>query len=136
MMRDTDTHPLDSTVRIFGSRGFIVVFTVISISLGCVLSVTQENWVWLGRFGSLISISGLLATSSPLFIKGIYKSQSGAGRLASMDERGRLVTTTAKEREIGDTMILGIAIAVLGGLVGAFGEPAGEAIYTMLEQCL
>lgn len=53
-----------------------------------------------------------------------------------MDENGRLVTTTPKEREIGDTMILGIAIAVLGGLVGAFGEPAGEAIYAMFEPCL
>lgn len=89
----------------------------------------HENWSWINRFGAVVIVAGLLFTMSPLFSDGIYKSQSGAGRLADLHIDGTPIITTAEERKVGSNVALGIVITAIGTLTNAFGDLLGNCVY-------
>ena len=78
---------------------------------------------------ALAAVTGLLFTMSPTFAKGIYKSQSGAGRTGSLAPDGSLITTTEEERKIGNNVAAGIVITILGTLMNAFGDMVAGRLF-------
>lgn len=66
---------------------------------------------------------------SPTFTKGVYLSQSQAGRWADVDTEGRVITTTKEEREIGRNVAYGILLTILGTVLWGFGDLIFAAIW-------
>lgn len=127
--QNPDKHLLDPIVKPLASRAFLIVISLAAISAGIVLSVTHKDWSWVNRFGAVVIVAGLLFTMSPLFSKGIYKSQSSAFRFADRRSDSTTITTTAEERRIGNNVALGIIITAIGTLTNAFGDILGGYVY-------
>jgi hypothetical protein len=127
--RNPDNHLLDPLVKPLASRAFLIVVSLTALSAGIIFSVTHEDWTWINRFGAIVIVIGLLFTMSPLFSKGIYKSQSGAGRFAQKHTDGTLITTTPEERIIGNNIVLGIIVTAVGTLTNAFGDLLANSMY-------
>lgn len=127
--RNPDDHLLDPLVKPLASRIFLIVISLAAIGAGIFISVIYKDWSWINRFGAVVIVVGLLFTMSPLFSNGIYKSQSDAGRLADLHTDDTLITTTPEERKIGNNVILGIIVTVIGTLTNAFGDLLGACVY-------
>lgn len=117
-----DTHKLDKFAKCFANRSGIVLITILILLLGIGFSIQCNKPEYINRAGSLITIAGLLLTMSPIFINGIYKSQSSCGRWSKKDENGNLVTTTPQERYAGINILYGIVISIIGTIVSTFGD--------------
>ena len=127
--RNPDNHLLDPLVKPLASRSFLIVASLAALCAGIILSVSHKDWTWINRFGAMIIVIGLLFTMSPLFSKGIYKSQSGAGRFAHKHTDGSLITTIPEERIIGNNIVLGVIVTAAGTLINAFGDLLASSIY-------
>ncbi|WP_139211623.1 hypothetical protein [Pseudomonas sp. NFACC08-1] len=128
--RNPDNHLLDPLVKPLASRFFLIAVSLAAFSAGIILSVSHKDWTWINRFGAIVIVIGLLFTMSPLFSKGIYKSQSGAGRLAHMHTDGTLITTIPEERTIGNNIVFGIIVTAAGTITNAFGDLLASNIYS------
>lgn len=117
-----DKHLLDPLIKPFSNIWFILFIAISATVAGIYIGLIKSDWSWINRFGAINIVSGLLLTMSPMFKKGIYLSQSGAGMFASLDPQGRTVTTTDKERKIGNAVALGVLIAFFGTIQNAFGD--------------
>ncbi|XKE43797.1 hypothetical protein LG302_10395 [Halomonas organivorans] len=129
-----DSHPLDKFIRPFGNSWFCLALFVMAITAGVVMSIQQENWQWVNRFGGVATISGLLLTLSPIFVRGVYKSQASIGLWASLDGDGNTVETTEEDRHVGRRVALGIALSLIGTLVTSFGDIAASSLVTSLPE--
>jgi hypothetical protein len=123
-----DKHFLDPIIKPFGSSAFCLTICMGSLAAGIWLGIRTSEWLWLNRFGGIIIVSGILLTTSPLFSRGIYISQSGAGRWAELDAEGKVASTTKEDREIGRRVALGLVVTVIGTILNAFGDLIGAAI--------
>ncbi|MGP0170555.1 hypothetical protein ACSVIJ_01600 [Pseudomonas sp. NCHU5208] len=125
-----DKHPLDPLMKLFACRCFLILVFVTAMMAGVFLSILKQDWTWLNRFGAVVIVTGLLFTMSPLFSNGIYKSQSGAGRMGDLGADGSVTTTTPEERKIGNNVALGIIVTIIGTLTNAFGDLLGSSLYS------
>jgi len=132
--RGVDSHLLDPWVQWLANRTFLYVLVVVSLIAGVGLSIWKGDWTMLNRFGAVIAVAGLLFTMTPMFSNGIYRSQSGAGRLGDL-QGDDLVTTTAEERRIGSSVAAGIMVSIMGALVNAFGDLGGSWLYSFWPLC-
>lgn len=117
-----DIHPFDRYVKAFSNHRFVISLSVLAFFAGIALSLYNNNWLWFSRFGSIVTVSGLLLTMSPVFYKGIYMSQSDAGIFADLDEQGNTMTTNEDDRRVGRSVFTGIVISVIGTLIWGFGD--------------
>ncbi len=117
-----DKNLLDPLIKHFAKVWFILLIVVSATLAGIYVGYIKSDWTWVNRFGAINIVSGLLLTMSPMFAKGIYLSQSGAGKYASEDPQGRTITTTEEERKIGCAVALGVVIAICGTIQNAFGD--------------
>ncbi len=127
-----DIHKFDKFIKFLGSANYVMAFAFLMIACGVVISTITKEWMWFSRFGALVTISGLLLTSSPLFVKGIYLSVSGAFGFASRDEDGNSRVVTPQARKIGDAVFLGIVITIFGTLIWGFGDLLDD-LFNVLE---
>ncbi len=126
--KNPDRHPLDPYLKIFSYRCFLITVFIISMMLGVFISILKKDWSWINRFGAVVIVIGLLFTTSPMFANGIYKSQSGAGRNASVADDGSTITTSEEERKIGNNVALGVVVTIIGTLTNAFGDLVGSSL--------
>lgn len=120
-----DIHFLDEKIKILGSRKFLLIFCGAMLFLGILLSILLNHWLWFSRFGSLVTISGIIMMSSPLFVRGIYRSHSLAGTFAEKDENGDTRTTTVEDRNIATNVLIGIITSIVGTAIWGFGDLVG-----------
>jgi hypothetical protein len=59
---------------------------------------------------------------SPMFTRGIYKSQAHTFGFSEEDEEGNIQTTDQEDRRIGNAVFMGLIITILGALINTFGE--------------
>ena len=123
-----DKHCFDKYIKLLGNRYFAMVFTIIMLIVGTWISIKNDNWMWFSRFGSLITISGLFLTMSPIFIRGIYLSQSQSFKFAGNDEDGDITTTIPEDKKIGTNAFIGIIISIIGTVIWGFGDLLGQII--------
>jgi len=121
-----DTHSFDPYIKFLGNKKAVIIFALLMAVLGGALSVINSDWLWFSRFGSLITIAGLLLISSPSFVKGIYLSNASVGFLADMDDEGNTVVTTEEDRKIGRKIFSGIIITIIGTVIWGFGDLIGK----------
>lgn len=123
-----DKHRFDRYLRPLGNPWVIGPISILLLIIGVVISIRQNDWEWLSRMGSLITIVGLLLTMSPMFIRGIYKSQAHAFNFSEEDEEGNNQSTDQEDRRIGNAVFMGVIITILGALINTFGEFTGVLI--------
>lgn len=121
-LSDYDRHPFDPYVKALANKWLILAFCFVAAVAGLTLSVQTGVWLWLSRFGAVITVAGLLLTMSPVFHKGIYISQSDAGKLAEKDEHGKTMITSEDDRRIGRSVFTGILISIIGTVIWGFGD--------------
>jgi len=121
-----DVHRFDRYIKFLGNRNAVIIFAVLMASIGTLLSVVSCEWLWFSRFGSLITVAGLLLTSSPTFDQGIYAASSSAFSFAELDDNGKIMTTTKNDREIGSKIFSGIIVTIGGALIWGFGDLIGR----------
>ncbi len=117
-----DMHRLDRIVKILESKAVIILFAVCMAIAGVVLSVVHSEWLWFSRFGSLITVAGLLLISSPSFIMSDVSNVS----LVAVDENQNEMITDKKQRQVGSEICAGIIISILGTVVWGFGDLIGQ----------
>lgn len=132
--RGLDSHPLDAWIQWLSRRTFIYFLVLASLLAGVSLSIWKGDWTMVNRFGAVIAVAGLLFTMAPVFSNGIYRSQSGAGRLGDL-QGDDLVTTTPEERRVGSDVAIGIVISIAGALLNAFGDLGGSWLYSFWPLC-
>lgn len=120
-----DIHFLDRFIKPFGNAPFVLILAFGSALLGGYLSLHFSDWTWFSRLGSVITVSGLLLVSSPVFDKGIYISQGQRFQIMSQDEQGHPRTTNEKSRKSGNKVLIGILVSIIGTLVWGFGDLLG-----------
>lgn len=123
--KNPDKHPLDPYLKIFSCRCFLITSFIIAMMLGVFISVIKKDWSWINRFGAVVIVVGLLFTTSPMFVNGIYKSQAGARRYGSISSDGSTITTIIEERKIGNNVALGVVVTIIGTITNAFGDLIG-----------
>jgi len=121
-LSDYDRHPFDPYVRALANKWLILAFCLVAAIAGVMLSVQTGVWLWFSRFGAVITVAGLLLTMSPVFHKGIYISQSDAGKWAEQDEHGKTMITSEDDRRIGRSVFTGILISISGTVIWGFGD--------------
>lgn len=121
-----DVHVLDKFIKPFGSSVFVLTLATTSALIGIYLSQRGCDWTWFSRFGSVITVAGLLLVSSPVFDKGVYLSHASAFGFASRDKDGNSRITDETSRRTGKKVLIGIAISVLGTLAWGFGDLIGK----------
>ena len=121
-----DIHFLDRTIKPFGSSAFVLVLAFGSTVLGAYLSFRCSDWSWFSRFGSVITVSGLLLVTSPVFDQGVYRAHAKAFGFASRDEDGNTRTTTEESKKTGNKVLVGIAVSIVGTFVWGFGDLIGR----------
>lgn len=94
--------------------------------LGIVMSLIYSDWFWFSRFGSLITVAGLLLISSPSFVKGIYLSNASCFGLGGQDEDGNTMVTNEEDRKLGSKIFSGIVVTIVGTLIWGFGDLIGK----------
>ena len=117
-----DNHKFDYLVKYLANRFAIIFISILTLLIGLGFSIQLGNSSYINRFGGIVVILGRLLTMSPFFLNGIYKSQSACGRWTSVDSNGKMLTTTAAERHIGDNVFYGVVISIIGTLVNSFGD--------------
>jgi hypothetical protein len=104
----------------------VIVFAVLMASIGILLSIIKSEWLWFARFGSIITVAGLLLISSPSFVKGIYLSNASAFALAELDSDENTMVTNEGDRKIGSKIFSGIVITIIGTVIWGFGDLIGK----------
>ena len=117
-----DRHRFDPYLRPFGNPRVVVPVSIVIMIIGALLSHWFQDWSWFSRMGSLVAVAGLLLTMSPMFSRGIYMSQAQAFGFAEEAEEGKSQVTRPEDRRIGNTVFVGVILAILGALIGAFGD--------------
>jgi len=120
-----DIHVLDRFIKPFGSILFVLCLTFASVLLGVLLSIYCSDWTWFSRFGSVITVSGLLLVSSPVFDQGVYRAHAKAYAFGSKDENGDSKVTDEESRKTGNKVLVGIVVSIAGTLVWGFGDLLG-----------
>jgi len=121
-----DVHKFDPYIKFLGDKKAVIGFAIVMAIIGISLSIIKSDWLWFSRFGSLITIAGLLLLSSPSFVKGIYLSNASAFGFASLDEDGNTRVTNEEDRKLGSKIFSGIVITILGTVVWGFGDLIGK----------
>ena len=121
-----DVHKFDLYIKFFGNKIAVIIFAFTMCVLGICLSIWQSEWLWFSRFGSLITIAGLLLLSSPSFIKGIYLSNASSFNFAELDKDGGTQVTNEDDRKIGSQIFSGIIITIFGTIIWGFGDLIGK----------
>ena len=111
---------LDKFIRPFGSSVFVLILAITSALIGIYLS--QRYWTWFSRFGSVITVAGLLLVSSPIFDQGVYLSHASAFGFGNKDEHGDSQITDETSRKTGNKVLIGIVVSICGTLVWGFGD--------------
>ncbi|WP_281213487.1 hypothetical protein [Shewanella insulae] len=124
----TDIHPFDKIIKPLGSVWFISLLIVFSIIAGVCLSVVLKNWTWFGRFGSIITIAGLLLSNSNVFADGIYLSHRANGQLPIKKKSGEVQWTNQESRTKGKRVFWGVVYAILGTVIWGFGDLLGPLL--------
>ncbi len=117
-----DIHVLDKFIRPFGSSVFVLILAITSASIGIYLSQRYRDWTWFSRFGSVITVAGLLLVSSPIFDQGVYLSHASAFGFGNKDEHGDSQITDETSRKTGNKVLIGIVVSICGTLVWGFGD--------------
>lgn len=121
-----DIHKFDKYIKPFGNKIAIIIFAVCMAMLGIVMSLIYSDWFWFSRFGSLITVAGLLLISSPSFVKGIYLSNASCFGLGGQDEDGNTMVTNEEDRKLGSKIFSGIVVTIVGTLIWGFGDLIGK----------
>ena len=58
----------------------------------------------------------------PIFIRGIYRSQSRVGVYGGEDANGNPITTFTEDKKIGINVFIGIIISIIGTIIWGFGD--------------
>lgn len=122
MIKNLDNHPLDNFINFFASKVLLFFTSVYSLIAGICFSLVYEDPSYIVRFSSLITLSGLFLTLSPVFVRGIYKSQSGAGSFCSINKDGESTITNESDRIVGSNVFFGILLSIFGALTSSFGD--------------
>ncbi len=117
-----DIHRFDRYIKFLGNKKAVITFAILMGSSGILLSIYSSDWLWFSRFGSLITVAGLLLISSPSFVKGIYLSNASYFGFAQRDDDGNTMVTNEEGREIGSKIFSGIIITIIGTVVWRFGD--------------
>lgn len=117
-----DMHRLDRIVKVLESKAVIIFFAVCMAIAGVVLSVVNSEWLWFSRFGSLITVAGLLLISSPSFLA----SDTPAVSLVKIDDSYDNEVINRKQRKVGSETFTGIIISIMGTVVWGFGDLIGQ----------
>lgn len=121
-----DIHRFDRYIKFLGNKKAVVTFAVLMGLSGILLSIINSEWSWFSRFGSLITVAGLLLISSPSFVKGIYLSNAAAFSFAEKDSDGNTMVTNDEGRKIGSKIFTGIVITIMGTVIWGFGDLVGQ----------
>lgn len=121
-----DIHRFDPYIKFFGNKNAVIVFAISMSLLGVALSIVNSNWFWFSRFGSLITVAGLLLISSPLFTRGIYLSNASAFGFAELDGDGNVMVTSDSDRKMGRKIFSGVVITIIGTVIWGFGDLVGQ----------
>lgn len=117
-----DIHSLDGLFYYIGSRWVMIPLWVSTVVIGALVSIADDDWTWLARFGALGVMIGTLLTLSPLFRGGIYLSNAHAFGFASMDEEQKTTATSPESRSTSINMVIGIVLIVFSSVINAFGD--------------
>ncbi|MCP4989438.1 MAG: hypothetical protein GY928_26285 [Colwellia sp.] len=118
-----DKHPFDPLIKYFGNTCVVSVFCFLALSIGVFLSIYTSCWTWFGRFGSVVTIAGLLLMNSTLFSEGIYLSHGASGHMQTKHKGDtQIKKTNSQSRKKGTQVFLGIIYAVIGTLIWGFGD--------------
>ncbi len=117
-----DMHRLDRIVKILESKSVIILFAACMAVAGIALSVVHSEWLWFSRFGSLITVAGLLLISSPSFLA----SDTPAVSLVKIDDSYEREAINRKQRKVGSETFTGIIISIMGTVVWGFGDLIGQ----------
>ncbi len=117
-----DMHRLDRIVKILESKAVIIFFAICMAVAGVVLSIVHSEWLWFSRFGSLITIAGLLLISSPSFLA----SDTPTVSLVDIDGGYESENSSNKQRKVGSETFTGIIISITGTVVWGFGDLIGQ----------
>ncbi len=121
-----DIHNFDRYIKSLGNKKGVIVFALSMALLGAALSIINSDWYWFSRFGSLITIAGLLLISSPSFVKGIYLANASSFGFAERDSDGNTMVTNEEDRKIGGKIFSGIVITMIGTVIWGFGDLIGK----------
>lgn len=117
-----DIHPLDGLFYYIGSRWVMIPLWFSTVVIGILVSIANDDWTWLARFGALGVMIGTLLTLSPLFRGGIYLSNAIAFSFGSLDEERNTTSTTPESRSTSINMVIGIGLIVFSSVINAFGD--------------
>ncbi|MDC8832959.1 hypothetical protein [Alteromonas gilva] len=117
-----DKHKHDPYIKILGNKTAVASFALAMGLIGIGISVFQSDWLWFSRFGSLITVSGLLLISSPIFVRGVYKANSSTSGFAELDHEGKVMVTSSEDRAIGSKVYQGVLITIVGTVIWGFGD--------------
>ena len=120
-----DKSPIDRFLRPLGNPRIVAPFSAAVLIAGLVVSSCLRDWSWFSRAGYFVSTFGLLLTMSPVFSRGIYLSQAQSFGFSEKDEDGKNRRTWPEDHKIGIAVLLGVIIAVIGTIIGAFGDLIG-----------
>ena len=118
-----DKHPIDPIIKFLGNVWFVSILCLSSVVIGIFLSVEHSCWSWFSRFGSVVTIAGLLLMNSTLFSDGIYLSHGVTGSLPFKGKgEDQFRKTNPDTRRKGNRVFLGIIYAIIGTLIWGFGD--------------
>lgn len=131
---DKDIHKLDSIIKKLANRKVMLMIALLSFIVGLLASIINQDWQWVSRFSSVIVISGLFLTMSPIFVKGVYISQSNVDFFAEVDgdDDEKIIVTSSQDREIGKNIIYGIGISIIGTFLWGFGDLVLDWLYKII----
>lgn len=121
-----DIHRFDSYIKFLGNKKAVITFSVFMALAGIFISTFNSDWLWFSRFGSLITVAGLLLISSQSFVKGIYLANASATICAELDKEGNAIVTNEEDRKIGSKIFTGIVITIIGTVIWGFGDLVGK----------
>lgn len=117
-----DVHRFDFVLAPLSRRRYMVAMALLMMISGIYLSVAKGDWLWFSRFGSVVTISGLLLLCSPMFAHGVYKAHGQAYGYAEVMADNTVSTTTEASRKVGDRALCGVVVSILGTLIWGFGD--------------
>lgn len=121
-----DVHFLDPLLKsTLWNAWFVLIFSIVSVVMGVVLAIHFCDWLWFSRFGSLISVAGLLLVSSPIGDLGVYRAHARSFGFARKDDDGNSQVSTDESKNTGNKVLVGIFVSILGTIVWGFGDLLG-----------
>ena len=103
-----DKHKHDAYIKILGNKAAVVSFAFAMGLVGIGISVFQSDC--------------LLLISSPIFDRGVYKSNSSTFGFAELDHEGKIMVSSAEDRVIGSKIYKGVLITIVGTVIWGFGD--------------